>query len=308
MSQRSLLYMLASALATALLVTAAGFVGPLAVLLLLAVPLPIAYVGLKVGWPTSVAAIAVAAVLLTLDSWQGALQYLMVFAPGTLVVPELLKRRYFWDRAAAAGTLVTLGLIVPLGAAVAANMGESLTGLVRQLIAAEVAAAEKLYPSMQLPPDQLIELQKVGAMLIEWVPRLYPAFLTVSLGGVMLVLALGLKRAVAGQMALPGPRFQEWKLPEQMVWGVIAAGFALFVPWPPLKVGALNLLIVLLPLYFLQGMAVISMFLTRRQMPPFVRGTVYLLIVILNPLPLLVTLLGVFDLWGDFRKPRVKNN
>jgi len=308
MVQRSLLYMLASALATALLVTAAGFVGPLALVVLLAVPLPIAYVGLTVGWLPCAAAIAMAAALLALDNWQGAVQYLMLFAPGTVVVPELLKRRYFWDRAAAVGTLFTLGLLVPTGAAVAAGMGETLTGLVRQLISAEVSAAEKLYPGMQLPPEQLHELQKIGEMLIEWVPRLYPAFLTVSIGGVMLVLALGLKRAVRGRIALPGPRFQDWKLPEQLVWGVIAAGFALFVPWQPLKIGALNVLIVLLPLYFLQGMAVISMFLTRRQMPPFVRGMVYLLIVILNPLPLLVTLLGVFDLWGDFRKPRVKNN
>jgi len=308
MLQRSLLYVLASALATALLINAAGFVGPLALVLLLAAPLPIAYVGLTRGWVLSVVAIVLAAALITVEDWQSAVQYLLVFAPGTLVVPELLRRRYFWDRAAAVGTFVTLGLIVPLGAVVAAGMGENLTGLVRQLIAAEVSTAEKLYPSMQLPPEQLQELQRVGEMLIEWVPRLYPAFLAVSIGAVMLVMALGLRRAVQGTMPLPGPRFQEWKIPEQMVWGVIGSGFALIVPWSPLKVAALNLLIVLLPLYFLQGMAIISMFLTRRQMPPFVRGTVYLLIVILNPLPLLVTLLGVFDLWGDFRKPRVKNN
>lgn len=304
--QRSLLYVLASALATALLITAAGFTGPLAILLLLAAPLPVAFVGLVRGGRFSVAGIAVVTALLAVDHWQSALQYLLLFAPGTLVVPELLKRKYFWDRAAAAGTLATLALLVPLGAVVAARMGESLTGLVSTLVAAEVSAAEKLYPSMQLPPEQLIELQKIGEMLIEWVPRLYPAFLTVSLGGVMLVLALGLRRLADGRMLLPGPSFSEWKLPEQMVWGVIAAGFALVIPWQPLKVGALNVLIVLLPLYFLQGMAVIATFLAKRKMPMFVRGMVYLLIVILNPLPLLVTVLGVTDLWVDFRKPRVK--
>ena len=304
--QRRLLYVLASALATALLITAAGFVGPLAVLLLLVAPIPAAYVGLVLGWPVCLAAIALTAALLTLDHWQSALQYLLVFAPGTLVVPELLKRKIFWDRAAAAGTLATLAVMVPLGAIVAASEGETLTGLVRKLITAEVSAAEKLYPSMQLPPEQLIELQKIGEMLVEWVPRLYPAFLTVSIGGVMLVLALGLRRLAGRAYPLPGPLFQEWKLPDQMVWGVIAAGFALFIPWQPLKIGAFNVLITLLPLYFLQGMAVIAMFLTRRKMPPFVRGMVYMLIIILNPLPLLVTAMGVFDLWVDFRKPRIK--
>lgn len=306
--QSSLLYMLASALATALLITAAGFAGPLALVILLVVPLPIAYVGLLRGWHVALVATALATALLALDHWQNALQYLLVFAPGTIVVPELLKRRNFWDRTAAAGTLVTIGLLVPLGAVVASGMGTSLTGLVRQLISDEVAAAEQLYPGMNLPPEQLAELQRIGALLIEWVPRLYPAFLTVSIGAVMLVLALALKRLARGRMVLHGPRFPDWKLPEQMVWGVIAAGFALVVPWPPLKIGALNVLIVLLPLYFLQGMAVIATFLSKRQMPPLIRWVVYLLIVILNPLPLLVTLLGVFDLWGDFRKPRVKKN
>jgi uncharacterized protein YybS (DUF2232 family) len=302
----SLLPLLASALATALLITAAGFVGPLAAVLLLAAPVPIAYVGLTRGWLASLGAIILAAVLLALDNWQSAVQYLLVFGPGTLLVPELLKRKIFWDRAAAAATLGTLGLLVPTGVVIASGMGVSLNGLVRKAIMAEVAAAENLYPEMNIPPEQLIELQKVGEMLIEWVPRLYPAFVAISIGGVMLVLALALRRLVGTQMQLPGPLFSQWKLPEQMVWGAIVAGFASFAPWAPVKIAALNVLIVLLPLYFLQGMAIVASFLVKRNMPPFVRGMVYLLIVILNPLPLLVTALGVFDLWIDFRKPRNK--
>ena len=306
--QRSLLFLLASAVATALLITAAGFVGPLALLLLLAAPLPIAYVCMMAGWQVGVAAIGLAAALLATDNVYSAVQYLLVLAPGTVVVPEVLKRRHFWDRAAAAGTLATLGLMVPVGAVIAAGRGINLTGLVRELVTGEVNAAQQLYPEMNLPPEQLIELQKIGDMLIEWVPRLYPAFLTVALGGLMLVMALSLRLLVQGRMTLPGPSFQDWKLPDQMVWAVIAAGFVLMVPSPPVKIGAMNVLIALLPLYFLQGMAIVSKFLVRKNMPSFVRGVVYLLIVILNPLPLLVTAVGLFDMWVDFRKPRTKKS
>jgi len=303
---RSLLHVLASALATALLITGASFSGPLAVLLLLAAPLPVAYVGLLKGWQGSLAGVVLAALLLSLDNWPSAVQYLLLFAPGTLLVPELLRKKIPWDRAVAAGTFGTLALMVPVGVVVASTRGESLTGLVRQLITAEVAAAEKLYPGMQLPPEQLIELQKVGEMLVTWVPRLYPAFLTVAVGGAMLVMALVLRRLLQGRLPLTGALFHQWKLPEQMVWGVIAAGFALVVPWQPLKIAALNVLIALLPLYFLQGLAIVATFLIKRNLPPFIRGMVYVLIVILNPLPLLVTVMGVFDLWVDFRKPRTK--
>jgi len=299
---------LASALATALLITGASFTGPLAVLLLLAAPLPIAYVGLQRGWQGSAAGVALAALLISLDNWPSALQYLLVFGPGTLLVPELLRRKVHWDHAVAAGTFGTLALMIPIGVAVASTQGESLTGLVRQLITEEVSAAEKLYPSMQLPPEQLIELQKVGEMLVTWVPRLYPAFLTVAVGGAMLVLALVLRRLFQGRIYLPGALFHQWKLPEQMVWGVIVAGFSLVIPWPPLKIAALNVLIALLPLYFLQGLAIVAAFLVKRNLPPFIRGMVYVLIVILNPLPLLVTAMGVFDLWVDFRKPRIKKS
>jgi len=305
---RSLVHVLTSALATALLITATSFTGLLSPVLLLAVPLPVAYAGLIGGVWAGLGGVVLAAVLLAYDNWAGAVQYLLVFGPGSLLVPQLLKRRVRWDRSAAAGTLASLAVMMPTGAAVAAGMGESLTGLVRELITGEVAALEQLYSGMNIPTDQLAELHSYGEVLIEWVPRLYPAFVTVALGGVMLVMVLALRRLIQGRLEVHGPPFRNWTLPEPLVWGVIASGFALVVPSEPLRIAALNVLIVLLPLYFLQGMAIVATFLVRRNMPPFVRGMVYLLIVILNPLPLLVTVVGVFDLWVDFRKPRIKKS
>jgi uncharacterized protein YybS (DUF2232 family) len=68
-----------------------------------------------------------------------------------------------------------------------------------------------------------------------------------------------------------------------------------------------NLLAVLLPLYFLQGLSVVSSFLQRKTYPPVLKGMIYLMVFILNPLPLIITGVGVFDLWVDFRRPRKKN-
>jgi hypothetical protein len=36
------------------------------------------------------------------------------------------------------------------------------------------------------------------------------------------------------------------------------------------------------------------------------RGLGYLLLLVINPFQLLVAGIGVFDLWVDFRKPRIK--
>ena len=68
-----------------------------------------------------------------------------------------------------------------------------------------------------------------------------------------------------------------------------------------------SLLVVLLPLYFLQGMAVVNNFLRRKAYPPLMKGLIYTLLLLLNPLQIVVTSVGVFDLWVDFRRPRQRN-
>jgi uncharacterized protein YybS (DUF2232 family) len=67
-----------------------------------------------------------------------------------------------------------------------------------------------------------------------------------------------------------------------------------------------NLLVILLPLYFFQGMAVVNSFLQKKTYSPLVKGLIYLLLTIFNPLPIIITCVGVFDLWIDFRRPRQK--
>ncbi len=71
---------------------------------------------------------------------------------------------------------------------------------------------------------------------------------------------------------------------------------------------AINVLIVILPLYFLQGLAVVEHFLSRKGLSPLLRGVSFLLLLLVNPLPVMVTGVGVFDLWADFRKPRLNKD
>jgi uncharacterized protein YybS (DUF2232 family) len=101
-----------------------------------------------------------------------------------------------------------------------------------------------------------------------------------------------------------GVDFPEWKAPEPLVWVLIAAGFSLVAPEGYWTIIAVNLLIVLLPIYFLQGLAVMGVFMNRRNVPPIVKGLIYCLL-LLNPLPMMVATLGLFDIWADFRRPRI---
>jgi len=73
-----------------------------------------------------------------------------------------------------------------------------------------------------------------------------------------------------------------------------------------LGVIALNILTIVLPIYFLHGLAIVSFFFRKKNLPPVFKVLGYVLIMVLNPLPLIVTGFGVFDLWADFRKPKIK--
>jgi uncharacterized protein YybS (DUF2232 family) len=96
---------------------------------------------------------------------------------------------------------------------------------------------------------------------------------------------------------------REWKSPEPLVWGLIASGFVLFVPgFAGLRAVALNVLLVIGACYFAQGLAVIAFFFHKNNVPRFLRGLTYVLIIFQQIFTLLVVGLGLFDLWGDFRR------
>jgi uncharacterized protein YybS (DUF2232 family) len=69
-----------------------------------------------------------------------------------------------------------------------------------------------------------------------------------------------------------------------------------------------NLLIVICALYAVQGFAVISHYFRKFAVPRFVRLTACLLLIFQPFMVLAVAALGVFDLWGDFRSPKKREN
>jgi uncharacterized protein YybS (DUF2232 family) len=93
-----------------------------------------------------------------------------------------------------------------------------------------------------------------------------------------------------------------------LVWGLIACGFVLLAPGLEfLNVVALNGLLVIAACYFAQGLAIIAFFFHKNNVPRFLRGITYVLIVFQQIFTLMVVGLGLFDLWGDFRRLK-KNN
>jgi hypothetical protein len=201
---------------------------------------------------------------------------------------------------------VTVALAAVAAVGYTTWQGISLQGAVDTYIRDEMGRALAMYQDKNLEPATLEEFQKVAEQTGDFMRRAYPGLAAVAIGFVQGITLLFLGLVARGRYRLPGPSFRQWRVPEWLIWVLIAAGFGMVFPGGATHRVALNLLVVLLPVYFLQGLAIVSFFFARKGISPLARLIGYLLITILNPLPLIVTGIGVFDLWADFRRPRIK--
>jgi len=97
-----------------------------------------------------------------------------------------------------------------------------------------------------------------------------------------------------------------WRVPDFTVWVFLASGVLLLLPLGILRYVGLNVFVVTLALYLLQGVAIAAFWGLRLPLPPGARLLLALLVLLFaGPLFLvLCTAAGLFDLWVDFRRQR----
>ena len=147
-------------------------------------------------------------------------------------------------------------------------------------------------------------LEETLATMIPVVVRVLPGACLAS-ALVMSWLNLLVAKRYCNVRQLPLPAWEtwlHWKAFEQLVWVVIGCGFALLIPIQPVKLVALNLLIVLGTVYFFQGLAIITFYFERWNLPRILRAIFYGFLLLQQLASLGAVLLGFFDVWFDFRR------
>ncbi len=286
----------------------ASWLGVAGAMFNLLTPLAAAYLSMRFGLRAGLVVVAVVSLLLLqLAPMLTLAAYLGLFGSASVLLPWLLSQQQSWDRAVLYATLASAAAVALIAALVVFTRDLQLDGLIAQLLQAEVDQAMQIYRETGMSESQLQQMGEVVKQIAEFIRQ---SFYGLYLAGVLLVqlvcLAV-LQRFKGAHYQIQGPGFARWRLPAGLIWALIAAGFALLAPVEMLATVGRNMLALLLPLYFLQGLAVVSNFLQRKKYPPALKGMIYLMLFILNPLPLIITGVGVFDLWIDFRRPRKKN-
>lgn len=224
--------------------------------------------------------------------------FALLFGVPTLVVAVGIRRFWSFEHTALAGVATWTGGIAALLFLAYGDVG-SVVAAVHQQLTRSVDLALSTYGSIGAPQSTLALMQAERDQVIAGLLETSPA-LVVLTGTVIILTNLLLLRRWAdfGRHA----NLRLWRTPDALIWALIVAGFGLFAPVPAVAVVAQNVFIIILAGYFCQGLAIVSYYLDRFRLPRGLRIAGYVLIAVQHLVTVLVLALGVFDLWGNFRR------
>ena len=233
--------------------------------------------------------------------------YSVLFLPLAYILARAVRDKHSVLRAGTTGALVLTAILV---------IGALLYGMIEQahpykqiLATIDTSLAETFAMYQQasdISPDTLAQIELAFKRIRTIIPEIFPAILLISVFvTVWINLLLGdllLKRKDAGLS--PWQPYDQWRLPDPLVWLVIASGFSLMLPLPELNKISLNCLLVMGVLYFFQGLAVLTSLFNRWNVPWAFRLLVYAIVVIQAYGIIFLSIAGLIDVWFDLRKSR----
>jgi uncharacterized protein YybS (DUF2232 family) len=224
-----------------------------------------------------------------------------------LLVPEFVLRGARPSRAILWTTAICVVLTTVLVTIFSITSGTNPQIFAQKEITDGINQAIKLYEQQSGLSPQDLEVLRQGMLTVgQMMSRIYPALATVNLGlistiSLLLFVRLAEKRALAVNR-IP---FREFRTPTPLIWLLIASGFAMLAPTPLVTTPALNILTVLGVLYFMQGFAVLLTFSERTSFSGTMKVLLVILLITQPYLSGVLTVIGIFDYWGEFRTPRM---
>jgi uncharacterized protein YybS (DUF2232 family) len=176
--------------------------------------------------------------------------------------------------------------------------------LIAEYVAKNLELTLALYKNVGVAPENIHlisnSLENIQYVLV----RIIPALVVASIFFVSWT-SLLLAKPIFQSRELFYPAFGSlklWKAPESLVWFIIGCGLLLLLPNRALKIFGLNGLLILMPIYFFQGIAIVSFYFEKKKFPRILRLFLYSLIALQQVVLLVVIGLGLFDMWLNFRK------
>jgi hypothetical protein len=285
----------------------AGHLHPLAYLVMGTwLPLPILLVGWRLdGWAALGLALAAGLLLVASQPTLAGLTENLSF--GELLLTGVLLSA-LRQRGYPAGQVIVLTVAAVSLVALLFLVGQSLLSGLTLLELLQKKAGETARTLNKVFAETGVEgnsLMLPGFPQFDWetlIARIFPALFVINAAFVAwLNMVVARFAALALKWKEPGVPLSEWANPEWLIFVFLMAGFMLLIPVKSLRLISLNILLVVGFLYFCQGIAVVAAIFQRFQVPLFLRLLGYPLL-FMNPLFFMIIILGLMDLWLDFRR------
>lgn len=281
------------------------FVGPFFSLL---TPLPFLYYtsksGLYQGVKVAVVTILVIGLIANLAGFPQLIFLCLEFSVLGMVIAEIYRRGFSVGYAVFLATALMLFVGVVMLAVISASKNMGPMALILDYFQNNLREALQIYENTGPEQEKALQLEEYVRALTGIIAKVYPALVIIGTGFVVwinVVISKPLFRVTKLKYPDFGP-LDRWQAPEFMVWGVIAAGFSLFLTIRGIKLAAINALIVMLVIYVFHGLSIILFFFNKYRVPPWIRFGAYFLIVFQQIVLVGLAMAGLFDQWVDFRK------
>ena len=293
-------------LITGLIFLVSVFIPIIGFIAALFIPLPILFYRLKLGRTYGLIVAVMASLVMVVLI--GGVSIDILFFAGLLLTGYILGELFELNLSIEQTTLIASGSVV-LSGIISLIISSILTGngvyaIVSEYVGKNLELSLMMYQSMGMSEENIRviaqSLDKIQQVLVTIIPALVSAS-TLFVVWVSILLA----KPVLTSRSLFYPDFgplNQWRAPEFLVWAVIGCGLALFLPHTVIKVIGVNGLLILMTIYFFQGIAIVSFYFDKKKLPRFVRVFLYTLIALQQLILLAVIGLGFFDLWVNFRR------
>lgn len=253
-----------------------------------------------------VSLIAVAIILLLFANAQQSMVFFVQYGLVAMVMSESIRRNYSIDKI----VFFSVGASLLLGGALIylllLNKDENLSSFMVEQIEQSMASYLNIYREMGTSTNEIDNIKLFSDKLASVIVSSIPALMIIS-SSIGVLLNYAVVKKIWNRYAGNGNYFEnkgleKWSANEYLIWLLIASGILFLTPGKGLYVIGLNLLIVSLMIYFYQGIAIVLFYMRKKTLPYFLKVIIYFLIIIQPLLLLFVILLGIFDVWADFRK------
>ena len=275
------------------------------------IPLPILFYRSKVGRKTGIIVYILSIIMMIVITGRISLDIFFFVELLLLgfVLSELIEMRLSIEKTIsyACASVLIAGIIILFFYSNLSNTG--IYTLVSEYISRNLDLTVAMYESMGVSDESIHVISNSMEKLQYILIRIIPAML-ISLILFVSWLSLLIAKPMLKAKNIFSPDFGSlklWQAPEFMVWIFIGCGATLILSDNTFKILGLNGLIVLMTIYFFQGIAIVSFYFEKKNVPRIFRIFLYSVLALQQLVLLSVIGLGFFDMWLNFRKLGAKN-